>query len=178
MQEIKITENPKNVNELSFEERARQLQIEKKEEEQKAHKSPFSRFYQINKNHSDDLMWLVKENPTAYRILLFIFDHMDKYNAVMCSNLAMSEALEVSTRTIIRAVKLLKDKGFLHIYKSGSSNVYVANPDLVWNSWGNNIKYCEFPANIILSATEQEQRNNKILDKQIKNVELRGDKAQ
>ncbi len=122
---------------------------------QAAHKSPFSQFYQVNKNHSDELIWLVKENRSAYCILLFLTNHMDKYNAVMCSYTVLQEALGVSPATIRRAIKLLKENGYIHIYKSGTSNVYVLNPDLVWNSWGNNKQYCQFPVNVILSKSEQ-----------------------
>lgn len=166
---------PKNLNEVSFEQRERDLRAQKRaeqEELEKQRKSPFSRFYQVNKDHSEDLMWLVKTNPIAYRILLFLFDHMDKYNAVMCSYQVFQESLEISRATASRAIKLLKDKGFIHVYKSGTSNVYVTNPDLVWNSWGNNVRYCEFPANVILSASEQEERS-KVFDKRVQTVQVK-----
>ena len=78
----------------------------------------------------------------------------------------------MSGRTISRAIKYLKDNGFLYIYKSGTSNVYVANKNLVWNSWGNNREYCEFPANIVLSKSEQEERA-KVLDKRMQTVTLK-----
>lgn len=94
---------------------------------------------------------------------------MDKYNAVVCSYKVLQEALGISSATITRAVKYLKDNGFISVYKTGTSNVYIANPNLVWNSW-NNVKYCEFPANIILSAAEQE----KVFDKRIQTVKLKG----
>jgi DNA-binding transcriptional ArsR family regulator len=143
---------------------------EKRERENK--KSPFRDFYQVNKEHTDDLMWLLNENPNSYKILLFLFDHMDKYNAVMCSYQVLQEALTISRATASRAIKLLKDHGFIHVYKSGTSNVYVTNPDLVWNSWGNNRQYCEFPANIVLSASEQEERS-KVRDKRVQTVQVK-----
>lgn len=143
---------------------------EKRERENK--KSPFRDFYQVNKERTDDLMWLLNENPNSYKILLFLFDHMDKYNAVMCSYQVLQEALTISRATASRAIKLLKDHGFIHVYKSGTSNVYVTNPDLVWNSWGNNRQYCEFPANIVLSASEQEERS-KVRDKRVQTVQVK-----
>ena len=80
---------------------------------------------------------------------------MDKYNAVVCSYKVFQEALGIGQATVARSVKYLKDNGFLYIYKSGTSNVYVANKNLVWNSWGNNQEYCEFPANIVLSKANK-----------------------
>lgn len=174
---ISVTQNPnpQNFNEISFEQRAIDLAIEEKTEEEirnRKKKSPFANFYQINKEHSKDLIWLVSENPTAYRILLFLLDHMDKYNAVMCSYFVIQEALGMSRATTFRAIKVLKERGFIAVYKSGSSNVYVVNNDLAWNSWGNNVKYCEFPANVIISAAEQEERS-KIAKKRINAIEIR-----
>lgn len=168
-----VLANPKNANEISFEQRASDLkdQEQKEQEELKQQrKSPFSRFYQVNKDNSEYLRSCLRENPKALELLFFIFDHMDKYNAVICSYQVFQEALGMSKATIQRSIKYLKDNGFVYIYKTGTSNVYVANKDLVWNSWGNNIDYCEFPANIVLSRSEQEERT-KIYDKRVTTVQ-------
>lgn len=156
-----VVANPKNANEVSFDTQQRLLEQQKQEEEelrQKARKSPFSNFYQVNINESPALRKCLDENPKALKLLFFIFDHMDNYNAVICSYQVFQEALGMSGRTVSRAIKYLKDNGFIYIYKSGSSNVYIANKNLVWRSWGTNYQYCEFPANIVLSASEQEER--------------------
>lgn len=170
-----VVAEPKTPNEVSFEQRARDLAYQDREEEKaiaNARKSPFSRFYQINKDNSEYLRSCLKENPKALELLFFVFDHMDKYNAVVCSYKVFQEALGMSKATIQRSVAYLKEHGFLYVYKTGSSNVYVANKDLVWNSWGNNVEYCEFPANIILSASEQEERT-KVRDKRVQTVQVK-----
>ena len=166
---------PKKLNEMSFEQRARDLEEQEREEQKKLReerKSPFSRFYQINKDNSDYLRSCLDENPKALKLLLFIFDHMDKYNAVICSYKVFQETLGMGQATVARCVKYLTDHGFLYVYKTGTSNVYVANKNLVWNSWGNNVEYCEFPANIILSASEQEERV-KVRDKRVQTVQVK-----
>mgnify|MGYP000177260507 CR=1 FL=1 len=167
-----VVAEPKALNEVSFEQRARDLAEQEREEQRSSRKSPFSRFYQVNKDNSEYLRSCLKENPKALEVLFFIFDHMDKYNAVVCSYKVFQEALGMSKATVQRSVAYLKEHGFLYVYKTGTSNVYVANKDLVWNSWGNNVEYCEFPANMILSASEQENRL-KTCDKRIRTVELR-----
>lgn len=147
-------------SEVSFEQRELELKIQERievEEIKRERKSPFSRFYQVNKDNSAYLRSCLRENPKALELLFFIFDHMDKYNAVVCSYKVFQETLGISKATVQRCIKYLKDHGFVYVYKTGSSNVYVANNNLVWNSWGNNKQYCEFPANIILSASEQEE---------------------
>lgn len=170
-----VVPEPKNINETSFKQRELDLKTQERaeiEEFRQARKSPFSRFYQVNKDNSDYLRSCLKENPKALEVLFFIFDHMDKYNAVVCSYKVFQEALGMAQATVARSIKYLKEHGFIYVYKTGTSNVYVANKDLVWNSWGNNVKYCEFPANIMLSASEQEERS-KVRDKHIIAVEVK-----
>lgn len=170
-----VVAEPKNVNEISFKQRELDLKAQERAEQEElknARKSPFSRFYQVNKDNSEYLRSCLKENPKALEVLFFIFDHMDKYNAVVCSYKVFQEALGMGQATVARSIKYLKENGFLYVYKTGTSNVYVANKDLVWNSWGNNVEYCEFPANIVLSASEQEERS-KVRDKRITTVQVK-----
>jgi len=170
-----VVSEPKNLNDVSFKQRAIDLiakEQEELEELKRQKKSPFARFYQVNKDNSEYLRSCLKENPKALQVLFFIFDHMDKYNAVVCSYKVFQDALDMGQATVARSIKYLKEHGFLYVYKTGSSNVYVANKDLVWNSWGNNREYCEFPANIVLTASEQEERS-KIQDKRITTIEVK-----
>jgi hypothetical protein len=76
----------------------------------------------------------------------------------MCSYKVLEETFEASNRTMTRAVSVLKESGFISILKSGSSNIYAVNDNLYWKSWGNNKKYSKFPANVILSLSEQEEQ--------------------
>lgn len=145
--------------------------MEREQEEIRARRqSPFARFYQVNKDKSEYLRSCLKENPKALEVLFFIFDHMDQYNAVICSYKVLQDALDISQPTVARCVKYLKEHGFIYVYKSGTSNVYVANKTLVWNSWGNNTKYCEFPANVLLTATEQETTKRKVKTRKVNTV--------
>lgn len=161
---------------ISFKERERQLAEENKraEAENKRQKnSPYSNWYQFNRDHTADMIWLTKNHPKAQVILLFLLDQMDDYNAVMCSYQVLQEALDMSTATITRAIKVLKEKGYLAILKSGTSNVYVVNKDLAWGSWGKNFKYCKFPANVVLSATENNEYIEKVKATKLKTVDIK-----
>ena len=157
MSEIVVTANPKAPNEISFEQRERDLNELERKRLKEIKKSPFTNFYQVNKDSSNYLRSCLKENPRALELLLFIFDHMDKYNAVVCSYKVFQEALGVGQATVARAIKYLKD---------------VANNDLVWNSWGTNLEYCEFPANIVLSKSEQEEQV-KVRNKRVQTVQIK-----
>jgi Mn-dependent DtxR family transcriptional regulator len=82
---------------------------------------------------------------------------MDGYNAIVCSNKVIQDALSISRPTVTRAIKILKDYNFIKIAKTGTANVYYINSELVWKSWGTNHRYAEFGAKIIIAESEQEQ---------------------
>ena len=152
-------------SDITFEQRKHELERlnkqdkERWEREQKerenASKSPYSDWAQLNKKNVVHLIKASQENPTALSVLLFFIENMNKMNAIVASYAVIQEVLGMSKATVTRSIKYLKDKGFIAIYKSGSSNVYVINNNLVWTNYGNKIQYCKFPAEVILSASEQ-----------------------
>ena len=121
-------------------------------------KSPYRKWIQMNNDeHAREANdWLIAHSPAAYRIFRFLVTNMDNYNAVICSYKVMQEKFGYGQATVARAVKLLKDHNYIQIAKSGTSNVYMINKHLYWNSWGTNYAYAEFDAKIIISASEQD----------------------
>lgn len=161
MPEIHVgeTRNILDPSSLTFKERQKQIEEEKQLEEeyrQNQKKSPYTRWVQMNKDAYKAEDWLMSKSPIAYRILKFLINNMDSYNAVMCSYHVIEENFGVSKPTVTRAIKLLKEKKYIDVYKSGTSNVYAVNKEIAWNSWGNNYKHAKFGANIIISESEQE----------------------
>lgn len=149
-----------DVNAMSSEHRQRQISEEernKKEELKRVRKSPFANFTQINKAYYKEEDWLLAKSPIAYRIFKFLINNMDEYNAVICSYKVLQETFDISKITVSRSVKILKERGYVAVFKSGTSNVYAVNDRIAWNSWGTNYQYSKFPANIILSLSEQEK---------------------
>jgi Fe2+ or Zn2+ uptake regulation protein len=147
-------------NTITFEERQKQIEQEERMERENwenSKKSPFKNFVQMNKDYYKAEDWLMAKSPIAYRIFKFLINNMDGYNAVVCSQTVLQEQFEVSRVTVSRAIKLLKEKKYIDIFKSGTSNVYAVNKQIAWNSWGSNYRYAKFEANIILSESEQEE---------------------
>lgn len=165
-------------NHRTFEEREKELK-KQQEYEEKQHErekqSPFTNWYQFNREHSKDMIWLANNYPKAQVILLFLLEHMDDYNAVMCSYRVFQDAFSISKNTVTRNLNVLKEKGFIVIMKSGSSNVYIVNKNLAWSSWGNNLKYCKFPANVILSAAENKEYADNMEKVKLKQIIINGD---
>ena len=111
-------------------------------------------FIHLYRDHIDDVAKLARDNGKAYDLFMLLVKHMDGTNALAVSNIALSELLQVTTRTVQRAVKYLKDNGWVCVLKSGTSNVYIVNPDVAWTRYGNQKQYCKFQANVLLSSSE------------------------
>ena len=150
---------------------AKVLKHTEQKSEKQAKKSTFKRWTQFNNEHTRELMWLAMNHPTAQVVLYFLVEHMDNYNAVICSFKVMEEVLKMSSRTIMRAIKVLKERGFIAVLKSGTSNVYAVNDKIYWKSWGKNQQYSKFPANVILALSEQDiAYQQKIMAEKLKEV--------
>lgn len=117
-------------------------------------------FIQLYRDHIDDVAQLARDNAKAYDLFLLLCKHMDGTNALCVSNNALQELLNCCKNTVIRAVKYLKDNGWICVLKSGTSNVYIVNPDVAWTSYGNQKQYCKFQANVLLSSSENAEYLN------------------
>ena len=161
MNNITVGDNLQKAD-TTFADRERQLKEEEdraENERKAARKSPFSNFAQVNLDYTAQIIQLARVSPKAAQIFAFLVEHMDGYNALICSYQVIQEALGMSRASATRAVKLLKDSKFIDIRKSGTTNIYLINSELVWKSWGTNYKYAEFSAKVLISAGEQEPEN-------------------
>ena len=122
-------------------------------------KSPFTKWTQLNNDEEAQAAryWLMKKSSDAYCIMDFLASKMDNYNAVICSYKVLQEVFGYSQATIARAIKLLKEHKYIDVKKSGTSNIYMLNKHLYWNSWGTNYVYAEFDAKVIIAASEQDK---------------------
>lgn len=172
--EINNKDNINVLNNAQYNFKERKLQIDteiekEKEERENAKKSKYSRWSQYNLDHTKEMILLASKYPKSHAILLFLIDNADNYNSVMCSYQIFQDLLNISKDTVRLAIKVLKEKNLIHVYKSGTSNVYCVNPDLYWKSWGDKVSYCKFPTNVIISFDEQDT-DYKIKYENLKNI--------
>jgi DNA-binding transcriptional regulator YhcF (GntR family) len=153
------------VNMIDFSERL-------KNQEKKENSSPFTKWTQLNNEHTKDLMTLAVKYPRAHAVLYFLVDQMDNQNAIIVSINALSELMQVSRQTISNSIKILKDTNFIDVHKSGSSNVYSVNNSVFWKSHQKNRKYAKFSANVIISSEEQDKDIKQKITK-TKTIELK-----
>lgn len=142
-------------NHYSFEERQKIIENEKQREiEKKEIEKKNNNFVMMYREHMPEIRWLIKKSRYSSNIFNFILEHMDYNNALMCSYQVFMDYFEISSETVRKSIKLLKDNGFIDVLKSGTSNVYIVNQEIAWSSWDNQKKYCKFNGNILISATE------------------------
>lgn len=148
--------NRDETNEEKLKRLSQERELDKKRADD-AKKSPYRRFLQMNKDTYKAEDWLMQESPAAYRILRYISQNMDNYNALICSYQVFQEVLGYSRATIARSLKLLKKHKYIDSVKTGGANIYFINKNLYWNSYGTNYARAEFGAKIIISASEQDK---------------------
>ena len=160
------TEHQRNMRKADIE---REKEAEKKAQKDRL-KSPYKKWIQVNNSQEafEARIWLIKESAPAACIMDFLVANMDRYNAIICSYKVMQEKFGYSYATVARAIKLLKEHKFIEIVKSGTSNIYMVNKMLYWNSWESNYAYAEFGAKVIISSSEQDEEIKEEIKLQIK----------
>ena len=91
---------------------------------------PNANFVQFYRNEIGSIRELIKDEPKAASLFLFLSEKMDQENALIVSQETLSEYFGISKRTIIRQLNVLKEKGFIEIIKSGTANVYLVNANI------------------------------------------------
>jgi DNA-binding transcriptional ArsR family regulator len=131
-----------------------------------------SNFVKLFKSKMPYLRSLLKKDDAAFSLFLFLAEHMDNKNALVCSMQVLCDYFEVSRQTMSKRIKTLTTAGMISVFKSGTSNVYILNPGLVWSSWANGKVSCKFESNVMLSLSEQEKRLYDLTMNKIKQLNL------
>lgn len=113
-------------------------------------------FVQFERSGMDSVRKMIIDNPTAANIFIFLSKHMNKVNAVSCSQVLLQEIVNRSRVTVQRAIKYLEENNFVSVFKQGNTNVYTMNPSVVWASHKYNRKYCTFEGKMLVSKKENE----------------------
>lgn len=114
-------------------------------------------FVQLYVDKLDLIIEMMSENPTAVKIFTWLLKQMDKRNALVVSQQALAEALEISRQTVYTATKYLKEKKAVAILKSGNTNIYAVNVQIAWKSDANNKRYALFDAAVYVAGSEQDK---------------------
>lgn len=109
---------------------------------------------------------LMREKPLAGNIFMWMVEWMDRNNRLLVSYDALIEEFGKSRMTIYNAIKLLQERDFLKVVKSGNSNIYCLNANIVWQNSAENRKFASFACSVYV--TESEQMKQEIIPRVIK----------
>lgn len=123
-------------------------------------------FVQLYVDKLDLIIEMTGENHTAVKIFVWLLQHMDKRNALVVSQQALAEALNLSRQTIHTSTKYLKEKKAVNVLKSGNTNIYAVNAQIAWKADANGKKYALFDAAVYISDSEQD-KNKPLFDTQL-----------
>ena len=135
--------------------RMREIELEKKEDhERRQNEKKNIDFVQHQRSGMKHYRKLIKKSPLAAQVFMFLSEYMNHENVVVCGYKVLQEYFDVSRTSIFRAIKILEDDSFIIVGKSGNTNIYTLNPEIVWCSYGKNKKYCAFEGKILMPEAE------------------------
>jgi hypothetical protein len=82
---------------------------------------------------------------------------MDNRNALVVSQQTLADTLDLGRTTIHLCTVYLKEKNALTVFKSGNTNVYALNAQIVWQDSAEAKRYAHFDAKVYISEKEQEE---------------------
>lgn len=124
-------------------------------------------FVQLYDDHLDFIMLMTKENPTALQVFLWIIKYMDDRNALVASQQAMAESLELHKNTVYLAVKYLKKKSALSVFRSSNTYIYAINAQIVWRDTADSKKFAHFDAKVYIAKSEQSSTDKPLFSKEL-----------
>lgn len=87
-------------------------------------------FQKVFYDKIDYMIQLNKKSPEALNIYMLFMKYADTNNIVYLTVNMIMETLHICKQTVITALDLLREDGFLTTYKYGRTSFYFLNPDL------------------------------------------------
>ena len=119
-------------------------------------------FVQVTRGYIVEMRALASKSPLAHSVLWVLVERMNKTNAVVISQTALSEILGSPRGSISRAISILRDHRWVQVVKIGTSNAYILNSNVVWtSSIKTGKRYAVFNAEVIATETDQSEQEIK-----------------
>ena len=71
-------------------------------------------------------------NGTELKVFLYMLEVMEFENFLNIPQKEMAKEIGISVRLIKQAIKGLREKGYIEVYKKGRENYYRINPEVAW----------------------------------------------
>lgn len=114
-------------------------------------------FAMVSDEAMDGLDILIRNNPTAARLLTILARHLPSgtHGTVVVSRNTLAELLDMSVPSVQRAIKVLKDGNWVKTTKISGAFAFAINSRAVWRGNREGIQHAVFHATIIASSSEQ-----------------------
>lgn len=139
-----------------LDQKARQDQIKQEERAEELKKKNHD-FVQFDRSSIMVLAKITAKSGLAGAIFQFMTSKMRQDNKLLVSREALADFFEVSKTGVSNAIKLLIDSKLIYVLKSGNSNIYCLNADVVWSTSRDKKEFAEFSCQVFLSKAEQQK---------------------
>jgi len=131
--------------------------LERTEQKKVELESSMSYYTMIENPHGwDSIATLFKECPAgAGELFLAMVKIMDNRNGLVAGQQALAEYLGTSRQAINRYIKMLKERKYIEVLKSGRGCVYLINASIAWRGPRADRLLAEFDCKVLLSLSEQ-----------------------
>jgi DNA-binding transcriptional regulator YhcF (GntR family) len=83
----------------------------------------------LNRTYMSTLIDMASKKPIALQCLLYLCNHMGHDNTLYCSYGVLAKVCNRSVSTIARAVRVLREQGFINIQNIKGIKTYCVNID-------------------------------------------------
>lgn len=131
-------------------------------------------FIQLYKINLPNLIKLAELDINSVMILFVLLEKMNKQNAVVISQKALTSIIKKSRTTLYNAIKELVEYKFIEVFKVGTANAYVINSEVAWQD-GNDkkSKFASFTAQVIAISDEQIDKRKKDVAEKIEKSKIK-----
>lgn len=117
-------------------------------------KPPTFGWLQFEKKALKELQNMAIRSPAAMGTLMYMVNRMSRSNALVVSQQAMADELNIKRESVNRAIKHLVEHNFVQVIKAGGASVYVVNSRVAWQG-NRGERYAAFGADVIALENEQ-----------------------
>lgn len=117
-------------------------------------KPPTFGWLQFEKKALKELQNMAIRSPAAMGTLMYMVNRMSRSNALVVSQQAIADELNIKRESVNRAIKHLVEHNFVQVIKAGGASVYVVNSRVAWQG-NRGERYAAFGADVIALESEQ-----------------------
>jgi len=128
-------------------------------------------FFQFRKHNFKLIRKLNQKSPLAANLFFFLVENMNgNTNSLIVSQDTLCDMLECGRTSIYNAIKVLTEGLYIQVLKSGTSNIYCVNADIVWTKRADAVYFAHFNASVYVTSNEQDEEQKVKIKKRFEKI--------